>query len=75
MHWVQVVACGGASTHPSISYVCQEPNRGGSLDVEKCNLLKVKKGRNYAELKSGAAVVNLDGEVVYPHQACHLSIS
>lgn len=67
---VQVVACGGAGERPSFSYVCVEPNRAGTLLVDKCKQLQVRPGKKFSLLKEGRPVENAVGEVVTPHQVC-----
>lgn len=42
--------------------------RAGSLNVAKCEELRVRPGKNYARLKLGESVLNEDGIEVLPEQ-------
>jgi hypothetical protein len=42
--------------------------RVGSLNVAKCEELRIRPGRNYAALKMGQSVLNEDGVEIQPEE-------
>lgn len=65
---VQVVACGGAGRHPSVSFAVREPSRAGRLHPSRCEALDVLPKSLYTKLKNGESVTLQDGRTIHSEQ-------